>query len=228
MKVKNPRNSLMKLVSLAGVIGTSVIVGLPVGAQGLLNPHPSIFNEPPYNSSGSTESTPSTPSMPSPPDAGSTPPSMPSPSPDTTSSTQDKDVVAVAASNNSFKTLTAALQAAGLTETLQGKGPFTIFAPNDKAFDALPPSALQELLKPENKEILAKILTYHVIPGKITSGDLKSGEVTTAEGSSVNVRVGRRGVMVNKARVIQADIQASNGVIHVIDKVLLPPDLKIK
>jgi uncharacterized surface protein with fasciclin (FAS1) repeats len=136
--------------------------------------------------------------------------------------------VAVAAANDSFKTLTSALQTAGLTETLSGAGPFTVFAPTDEAFAALPQEALQALMRPENKEILVKILTYHVVPGKITSTDLKSGEITTVEGSAVPVTVGNGGVTVGKdsANVIKPDIEASNGVIHVIDKVLLPPDLQ--
>jgi uncharacterized surface protein with fasciclin (FAS1) repeats len=134
--------------------------------------------------------------------------------------------VALAASNDSFKTLTAALKAAGLTETLSGKGPFTIFAPTDAAFAALPQDALQELLKPENKDILVKILSYHVVPGNVASTDLKSGEVKTVEGGPVNVQVdSAKGVTVNDAKVVQPDIKASNGVIHAIDKVILPPDL---
>jgi uncharacterized surface protein with fasciclin (FAS1) repeats len=137
-------------------------------------------------------------------------------------------VVAVAASNGSFKTLTSALQAAGLTETLSEKGPFTIFAPTDEAFAALPQEALQALMKPENKEILVKILTYHVVPGKVTSTDLKSGDIKTVEGSPVPVMVGNSGVMVGKenANVTKPDIEASNGVIHQIDRVLLPPSLQ--
>jgi uncharacterized surface protein with fasciclin (FAS1) repeats len=134
--------------------------------------------------------------------------------------------VTLAASNDSFKTLTAALKAAGLTETLSGEGPFTVFAPTDAAFAALPQDALQELLKPENKDILVKILTYHVVPGRVTSTDLKSGEVKTVEGDPVNVKVDpAAGVTVNDARVVQPDIQASNGIIHAIDKLILPPSL---
>jgi uncharacterized surface protein with fasciclin (FAS1) repeats len=134
--------------------------------------------------------------------------------------------VALAAANDSFKTLTAALKAAGLTETLSGQGPFTVFAPTDAAFAQLPQDALQELLKPENKDILVKILTYHVVPGNVTSGDLKPGEVKTVEGGAVNVQADpAKGVSVNDASVVQPDIKASNGVIHAIDKVMLPPDL---
>jgi uncharacterized surface protein with fasciclin (FAS1) repeats len=130
-------------------------------------------------------------------------------------------IVDVAVANGSFKTLVAALKAAGLVETLSGKGPFTVFAPTDAAFAALPKGTLEELLKPANKAKLAKILTYHVVAGKVTSKMIKSGEVKTVEGSSVKVVVDK-GVSVNDAKVVAADVEASNGVIHVIDKVLLP------
>ena len=128
--------------------------------------------------------------------------------------------------NKSFTILKEALKAAGLTETLQGKGPFTIFAPTDAAFKKLPADALRDLLKPENKEVLVKILTYHVVPGKVLSTDLKSGEVKSVEGGAINVKVDdKTGVTVNDAQVTQADIQGGNGVIHAINEVILPPDL---
>lgn len=132
-------------------------------------------------------------------------------------------IVEIAASADSFKTLTAALKAAGLVEVLSGKGPFTVFAPTDEAFAALPKGTVENLLKPENKATLVKILTYHVVPGKVLSTDLKSGKVATVEGGDVTITVGKS-VMVNNAQVAKADIKASNGVIHVIDKVLLPPN----
>lgn len=240
MKAQNHSKLLKKLVGLVGVAGASVIIGFPVVAQqqgGAVNPRPSIFNEPPYNR-GNTETTPevspTSPTTPSTePSPGANPsipstPSMPStpPSEGATTGTGSDNVVALAAANGSFKTLTEALKAAGLTETLSGAGPFTVFAPTDAAFAALPQDALQELLKPENKEVLVKILTYHVVPGKVESSALQSGEVKTVEGGPVNVKVdSATGVMVNDAKVVQPDIQASNGVIHVIDKVILPPDL---
>lgn len=132
-------------------------------------------------------------------------------------------IVEIAASSDSFKTLTAALKAAGLVEVLSGKGPFTVFAPTDEAFAALPKGTLENLLKPENKATLVKILTYHVVSGKVLSTDLKSGKVPTVEGRDVTIKVGKA-VTVNNAQVVKADIKASNGVIHVIDKVLLPPN----
>ena len=136
--------------------------------------------------------------------------------------TSAKDIVAIAASD--AKTLAAAVKAAGLVETLQGKGPFTVFAPTDAAFAAIQ-SEVDKLLKPENKAKLSKILTYHVVSGKMMASDLKDGqELTTVEGSKLKVMVKDGKVMIGNAKVSSADISASNGVIHVIDKVLLPKD----
>jgi uncharacterized surface protein with fasciclin (FAS1) repeats len=134
---------------------------------------------------------------------------------------KQQTVVDIAASAGSFNTLTAALKAAGLVEVLEGKGPFTVFAPTDEAFAALPEGTVEKLLQPENKDELVKILTYHVVPGAVMSTDLKAGEVATVEGSPVTIQLGKS-VKVNDARVVKADIKASNGVIHVIDKVILP------
>ncbi|MEH2177267.1 fasciclin domain-containing protein [Nostoc sp.] len=191
---------------------------------GTVNPRPSIFNEPPYNRGGGSV----TPSEPTP----ITPSTQPTETPTTTppkpgaSSNQGKNLLALAESNASFTTLTKALKAAGLSATLQGKDNLTIFAPTDAAFAKLPADALQELLKPDNKEVLLKILTYHVVAGKVLSTDLKSGEVKSLEGGAINVKVDpATGVTVNDAKVTQADITGSNGVIHAIDQVILPPDL---
>lgn len=134
-------------------------------------------------------------------------------------------IVDVAAANASFKTLVAAVKAAGLAEVLSGKGPFTVFAPTDAAFAALPKGTLESLLKPENKAKLRKILTYHVVPGSVTSAAIKPGKVNTVEGQPVTLSVSGGKVMVNNANVTTADVKASNGVIHVIDKVILPPGL---
>lgn len=150
-------------------------------------------------------------------------PMTPSVSPATTSTKASGNVVDVAVANGSFKTLTAALKAAGLDQALASGGPFTIFAPTDEAFAGLPKGTVEELLKPENRSTLVKILTYHVVPGENTSKTLKSGEAETLEGAPVELKVSSSGVMVNDAKVVKADIQASNGVIHVIDKVMMPP-----
>ncbi len=133
-----------------------------------------------------------------------------------------KDVVDTAVSAGTFETLVAAVTAADLVDTLKGDGPFTIFAPTDDAFAALPEGTVESLLKPENKDQLTAILTYHVVPGKVMSGDLSNGmEAATVEGSAVTIMT-EGGVTVEDASVVTADIEASNGVIHVIDKVILP------
>jgi len=122
-----------------------------------------------------------------------------------------------------FKTLVAALKAAGLVDTLKGPGPFTVFAPTDEAFAKLPAGTLETLLKPENKAKLQSILTYHVVPGKVMSQDVvQLDSAKTVEGHSIAIKSVNGSVMVNNARVIRADIEASNGVIHVIDAVILP------
>ena len=135
--------------------------------------------------------------------------------------TSEQTIAEIASSSASFKTLTAALEAADLVSVLEGEGSFTVFAPTDEAFAALPAGALEELLKPENKETLVQILTYHVVPETLMSTDLQAGEVKTVEGSTVTIEV-EDGVKVDQAEVVQADIKASNGVIHVIDKVIVP------
>jgi uncharacterized surface protein with fasciclin (FAS1) repeats len=135
----------------------------------------------------------------------------------------EKDIVDTAVAAGSFKTLTAALQAAGLVDTLKSKGPFTVFAPTDEAFAKLPAGTLDELLKPENKEKLRSILLYHVVPGDVTAKDVvKLTSAKTANGQSVGIKVEHGQVVVDNATVVKPDVEASNGVIHVIDSVMLP------
>ena len=134
----------------------------------------------------------------------------------------DKDLVAVASGADNFKTLVAAVKAAGLVETLQGKGPFTIFAPTDAAFATLPAGTVEDLLKPENKEKLVAILTYHVVSGKVLAADVKTSEAKTVQGQSVKLVVSDTGVTVDGAKVVKTDVMAENGVIHVIDTVIIP------
>ena len=135
------------------------------------------------------------------------------------------DIVDTAVSAGSFKTLVAAVQAAGLVDTLKGEGPFTVFAPTDEAFAALPAGTVDDLLKPENKDQLVKILTYHVVPGNVKAADVvKLDSAKTVNGQSVAIKVVDGKVMVDNATVTTADIEASNGVIHVIDTVLLPKE----
>jgi uncharacterized surface protein with fasciclin (FAS1) repeats len=130
------------------------------------------------------------------------------------------DLVETAASAGQFKTLVAALEQADLVDTLKGAGPYTVFAPTDAAFAKLPKGALDDLLKDQKK--LAAVLTYHVVPGKVMSADVKPGKVKTVQGQSLTVATKEGAVMVNDARVVKTDIGASNGVIHVIDSVVLP------
>ena len=134
-------------------------------------------------------------------------------------SAQAKDIVDTAVDAGSFKTLATALGAAGLVETLKGKGPFTVFAPTDEAFAKIPKADLEALLKDKAK--LTAVLTYHVVPGKVMAADVKAGKVKTVQGSDITVTT-KGGVMVNKAKVIKTDIVADNGVIHVIDTVIMP------
>ncbi len=220
---------LTKLAGVVGLASVSLLITLPSGANqatnnllaqtgsGVLNPRPSIFNEPPYNRG--TRTAPATPTTP--PDTR-TPRVTPTPG---ATDTQSQTLLALAESSPNFTTLTAALKAAGLTDALQGQDNLTVFAPTNAAFAKLPQDAVRDLLKPENKEILLKLLTYHVVSGTVLSTDLSSGEVQSLEGGAIKVTVSPSGVMVNDANVVQADIKGSNGVIHAIDQVILPPDL---
>jgi len=136
---------------------------------------------------------------------------------------QPKDIIDTAVAAGNFNTLAAALKAADLIETLKGEGPFTVFAPTDAAFEKLPKGTVEELLKPGNKEKLASILTYHVVPGRVMAADVvKLSKAKTVQGSKAKIRVKKGKVYVDKALVTATDIKAGNGVIHVIDSVILP------
>jgi uncharacterized surface protein with fasciclin (FAS1) repeats len=136
----------------------------------------------------------------------------------------DKNIVDTAVAAGSFNTLVKAVQAADLTSTLEGKGPFTVFAPTDEAFAKLPAGTVESLLKPENKEKLRAILTYHVVAGDLSAAQVaKLSSVKTVEGAELKIVVKDGSVMVDNAKVVKADIHASNGIIHVIDAVMLPP-----
>jgi uncharacterized surface protein with fasciclin (FAS1) repeats len=136
------------------------------------------------------------------------------------------DIVEVASTTEGFSTLVAAIEAAGLVETLQGDGPFTVFAPTDDAFAALPEGLLEKLLLPENVDVLTAILTYHVVSGLVMSADVTAGDVETVEGSTITIATDA-GVTVNGANVVTVDVTASNGVIHVIDQVIVPPTVDL-
>lgn len=136
-----------------------------------------------------------------------------------------QNIVELATETDELSTLAAAITAAGLVETLEGDGPFTVFAPTNEAFDALPEGTLESLLMPENRDKLVEILTYHVVSGKVMSDDLSDGmSAETVQGSEVSITVSDYGVRVDEASVTQADVEASNGVVHVIDAVILPPE----
>ncbi|MEG4272767.1 MULTISPECIES: fasciclin domain-containing protein [unclassified Microcoleus] len=200
MKNQNLPSWIKQLTGFAGIIGASALIGFPAWAH--INSNTNVANT---NQTQQVAGNVKTAASPAP-------------------MAQAKDIVAIASGDAQFKTLTKALGAAGLVTTLQGKGPFTVFAPTDAAFAALPKATLEDLLKPENKAKLTKILTYHVVPGSVVSTSLKSGDVKSVEGSSLKVAVNAGKVTVSGANVVKADIKASNGVIHVIDKVLMPPD----
>jgi uncharacterized surface protein with fasciclin (FAS1) repeats len=137
----------------------------------------------------------------------------------------ERDIVDTAVKAGQFKTLAAALEAAGLVSTLKGVGPFTVFAPTDEAFAKLPAGTVEDLLKPENKQQLTDLLTYHVVPGKVTAADVAGlDEAKSVNGKMIDVEVDGGSVKVNDAVVTATDVAASNGVIHIIDKVILPPE----
>ena len=137
--------------------------------------------------------------------------------------TNAEDIVDTAIKAGKFKTLVAAVQAAGLVKTLKGDGPFTVFAPTDAAFAKLPKGTLKSLLKPENKSKLANILTFHVVAGKVTSKAVSTSKVKMVNGQKANLKVENKKVTINGANVVAVDVMASNGVIHIIDSVILPP-----
>ncbi|MEG3959822.1 fasciclin domain-containing protein [Microcoleus sp. herbarium2] len=209
MKNQNLPSWMKQLTGFAGVIGASALIGFPAWAH--ITSNTSVANATPTQQVAGNVKTAASPA-----------PTGTSPAP----TAAGKDIVAIASGDAQFKTLTKALGSAGLVATLQGKGPFTVFAPTDAAFAALPKGTVENLLKPENKAQLTRILTYHVVPGSVLSTSLKSGDVKSVEGTSLKVAVTPQQVTVGGAKVVKADIKASNGVIHVIDKVLIPADAK--
>lgn len=137
-----------------------------------------------------------------------------------------EDIVTIAAGNDNFSTLVTAIKAAGITDILKDSGPFTVFAPTNEAFNALPAGTLEKLLKPENKDALVQVLTYHVVEGKVTAEQVVGlSEATSVEGTTIDISTDMGSVMVEDASVVKTDIMASNGVIHVIDKVIIPDTL---
>lgn len=227
--------ALAKIIGIMGLTGTSLLMTIASQAQQVRNTKPSIFNEPLYNrgkkpSVTTPVTTPTQPATEIPPvkptqPATEIPTVKPTPTTPITEIKETRNLIVLANANGSFKTLIKALTAAGLIDTLQGDGPFTIFAPTDAAFAKLPQDAVRDLLKPENKQILRQVLTYHVVSGKVLSSDLKSGDLKSLQGDPISIKINSNGVEVNDAKVTKADIQGSNGVIHQIDNLILPPSI---
>ncbi|MDB9487875.1 fasciclin domain-containing protein [Dolichospermum circinale CS-537/01] len=227
--------ALAKIIGIMGLTGASLLMTIESQAKEVRNTKPSIFNEPLYNrgkkpsvttpitkpTQPATEIPPVKPTQP----ATEIPPVKPTPTTPITEIKETRNLIVLANANGSFKTLIKALTAAGLIDTLQGDGAFTIFAPTDAAFAKLPQDAVRDLLKPENKQILRQVLTYHVVSGKVLSSDLKSGELKSLQGDPISIKVNSNGVEVNDAKITKADIQGSNGVIHQIDNLILPPSI---
>jgi uncharacterized surface protein with fasciclin (FAS1) repeats len=203
-----------------GAIAT--VLGLTIAATGISISRAETTTKP--SAAGTAETKKPIKKSPSP---SSTSSPSPSSSSDSTT-TGTKTIVELASASKQFKTLVAAVKAAELTDTLSGEGTFTLFAPNDTAFNKLPKGTLKKLLKPENKVALQKILKYHLLPSEVMAADVKPGSVATVEGKTVKIAVTGKKVMVNTATVLKTDIKASNGVVHTIDTVLMPPDVKIK
>lgn len=197
---------------LLGLLGLSCLMTLPVLAE----------KKPPQDSLNGTPSSieQDVPATPQP-----VVPETVQPNSSVETAPASGNVVEKAASRQNFQTLAQAIKAADLAETLAGKGPYTVFAPTDEAFAALPAGILEQLLKPENKEILVQLLKSHVVSGAVTSSQIQPGNVDTLAGTPVAIQRDKDGtVTINNAKVTQADIQASNGVIHAIDKVILPQE----
>lgn len=215
MKLQNRTHSLKKLAGLA-----AGLMILPVIAA--CEPQQTAQTPP-----TATEPSPGATTLPTEPTPGATPGTTTPPAGQAEAA--DNHVVDVVANNPSLKTLASAIDETDANEVLELQGPYTIFAPSDEAFAALPAETRQKLLQPENRPQLAQILFYHVVPGQVSASQLQSGDVKTVEGANVNVQVDQtaNSVRVNDANVTQADIPASNGVVHIVDRVILPPNFSI-
>ncbi|MBE9015484.1 beta-Ig-H3/fasciclin [Chroococcidiopsis sp. CCALA 051] len=211
MKVQNRTNSIKKLAGLAA--GLTI---LPIIAAC----EPQQTAQTPPATAPTAEATPG---------ATTQSPAAPTAPPAAQAEADDNHVVDVVQANPSLKTLASVIDETDANEVLELQGPYTVFAPSDDAFNALPAETRQRLLQPENRQQLAQILFYHVVPGQVSANQLQSGDVKTVEGANVNVQVDQTAnqVTVNDATVTQADIPASNGVIHIVDRVILPPNFSI-
>ncbi|AFY89653.1 MAG: hypothetical protein CLLPBCKN_005159 [Chroococcidiopsis cubana SAG 39.79] len=211
MNVQNRTNSIKKLAGLAA--GLTI---LPIIAAC----EPQQTAQTPPATAPTAEATPG---------ATTQSPAAPTAPPAAQAEADDNHVVDVVQANPSLKTLASVIDETDANEVLELQGPYTVFAPSDDAFNALPAETRQRLLQPENRQQLAQILFYHVVPGQVSANQLQSGDVKTVEGANVNVKVDQTAnqVTVNDATVTQADIPASNGVIHIVDRVILPPNFSI-
>jgi uncharacterized surface protein with fasciclin (FAS1) repeats len=216
------RKSLAATLGLA-IASTGLFYNLSSHAQSGTTTTPTTAPTGTTTPAGGTTTTPAGGTTTTPAGGTTTPAGTTKPTKTPATTTTGKTIVDVAAGNKSFTTLVKALKAADLAGTLAEAGPYTVFAPTNAAFNKLPKATLANLLKPENKAQLQKVLTYHVIAGEVTSKTLKAGKAPTVAGADVTVRIRGKNVTINNARVTQADLKASNGVIHVIDTVLLPP-----
>jgi uncharacterized surface protein with fasciclin (FAS1) repeats len=205
IKTNHHAQWIRQLVVLIGIVGISPLVSLPALAQ--IDSTQPAKDSAPYSSAAPSGVSPKVIAQ--------------------GTSTQSKNLVQLAQQTGSFTALLQAGQAAGLLDTLASKGPYTVFAPNDGAVAALPQGVVAAALRPENKELLRQVLLYHVVPGRVTSSQLKTGTVKTL-GGGVAVRVAGGKVIVNNASVIQPNVQASNGVAHVINRVLIPENIQEK
>lgn len=214
MNVQSRMNSIKKIAGLAaGLMILPVIAACEPQQTAQTPPATAPTTETAQPSPGATTQSPAAPTTPS---AGQ-------------AEADDNHVVDVVQANPSLKTLASAIDETDANEVLELQGPYTVFAPSDDAFNALPVETRQRLQQPENRQQLAQILFYHVVPGQVSANQLQSGEVKTVEGANVNVQVDSSAnqVRVNDATVTQADIPASNGVVHIVDRVILPPNFNI-
>lgn len=218
MNVQNRTNPIKKLAGLAAGLMILPVIAACEPQQTAQTPPgtaPTATEPSPGATTSPTEPTPATPETTTPP-AGQ-------------AEAADNHVVDVVQANPSLKTLASVIDETDANEVLELQGPYTVFAPSDDAFNALPAETRQRLLQPENRQQLAQILFYHVVPGQVSADQLQSGDVKTVEGANVNVQVDQTAnrVRVNDATVTQADIPASNGVVHIVDRVILPPNFNI-
>jgi uncharacterized surface protein with fasciclin (FAS1) repeats len=215
MKVQNRTHTMKKLAGLAAGLMILPVIAACEPQQTAQNP-PTATEPSPGATTSLIEPTPGTTPRTTTPPAGQ-------------AEADDNHVVDVVQANPSLKTLASVIDETDANEVLELQGPYTVFAPSDDAFNALPAETRQRLLQPENRQQLAQILFYHVVPGQVSANQLQSGDVKTVEGANVNVKVDQTAnqVTVNDATVTQADIPASNGVIHIVDRVILPPNFSI-